>query len=291
MLVQALVGGLLLGGIYALIAIGMTLILGVMEIINLAHGALMVLGMYIAYELFAHFGIDVYLGMLVAVPALFVVGYLLQKYIIRRVTETVTVLPETQVLLTLALGLVIIELLRTIFTSDYQTVNIHGISGNAIYFAGASMSYALIIGFFSALILIAGLHFFLTRTDLGRSIRATAQDSEAARYMGVNTRKVTCITFGIGSALAAAGGILLLPAYYLYPDVGNAFTLKAFIITILGGMGSTVGALTGGLLLGVVESLTGTYWSMGYQNLMGLLIFILVLVFLPGGLQTLFKRK
>jgi branched-chain amino acid transport system permease protein len=291
LLLQALVGGLLLGGIYALIAIGMTLILGVMEIINLAHGALMVLGMYIAYELFSHFGIDVYLGMLVAVPALFIVGYLLQKFIIRRVTETVTVLPETQVLLTLALGLVIIELLRVIFTSDYQTVNIHGISGHAIYFAGASMSYALIIGFISALVLIAGLHFFLTRTDLGRSIRATAQDSEAARYMGVNTRKVTCITFGIGSALAAAGGILLLPAYYLYPDVGNAFTLKAFIITILGGMGSTVGALTGGLLLGVVESLTATYWNMGYQNLMGLIIFILVLVFLPGGLQTLLKRK
>lgn len=291
MLLQALVGGFLLGGIYALIAIGMTLILGVMEIINLAHGALMVLGMYIAYALFLHFGIDVYLGMLVAVPALFLVGYLLQKFIIRRVTETITVLPETQVLLTLALGLVIIELLQSIFTSNYQTVNIHGISDHAVYFAGVSMSYPMIIGFICALILIAALHFFLTRTDLGKSIRATAQDAQAARYMGVNTRKVTCITFGIGSALAAAGGILLLPAYYLYPDVGNAFTLKAFIITILGGMGSTIGAITGGLLLGVVESLTGTYWSMGYQNLMGLVIFVLVLVFLPGGLQTLLKRK
>jgi len=291
LLLQALVGGLLLGGIYALIAIGMTLIMGVMRIINLAHGALMVMGMYISYALFKHFGLNVYLGIFVAVPALFFVGYILQRFIIRRVTEIETVLPETQVLLTLAIGLAIIELLRTIFTSNYQTVEIPGVSDNAFYFAGISMSYAMVIGFAGALILIAGLHFFLTGTDLGRSIRATAQDSEAARYMGVNTRHVTCITFGLGSALAAAGGILLLPAYYLYPAVGNAFTLKAFIITILGGMGGTVGAITGGVLLGIVESLAATYWSMGYQDLVGLVIFLLVLVFLPGGLQTLFKRK
>ncbi len=226
-----------------------------------------------------------------AVPALFFVGYLLQKFIIRRVTEIDTVLPHTQVLLTMAIGLAIIELLRTIFTANYQTVEIPGISDHAFYFAGISMSYAMVIGFAGALILIAGLHFFLMGTDLGRSIRATAQDSEAARYMGVNTRKVTCITFGIGSALAAAGGILLLPAYYLYPAVGKAFTTKAFIITILGGMGSTLGAITGGVLLGIVESLTATYWSMEYQDLVGLVIFLLVLVFLPGGLQTLLKRK
>ena len=244
LLLQALVGGLLLGGIYALIAIGMTLIMGVMRIIDLAHGALMV--MVMSYALFRHFGLNVYLGIFVAVPALFFVGYILQKFIIGRVLPIETVLPETQVLLTLALGLAIIELLRTIFTSNYQTVEIPGVSDNAFYFAGISMSYAMVIGFAGALILIAGLHFFLTGTDLGESIRATAQDSEAARYMGVNTRHVTCITFGLGSALAAAGGILLLPAYYLYPAVGNAFTLRHSSSPSWGGWEARSGRLPGG---------------------------------------------
>jgi branched-chain amino acid transport system permease protein len=290
LLPQALVEGLLLGGIYAIIAVGMTLIMGVMQIINLAHGALMALSMYLCYVLASHFGVNIYLGMFIAIPVLFVVGYLLQNYSIRRVTEIVTVLPETQVLLTLAIGMALIELMRAIFTSDYQTVSVPGISDKTLYIGDISISLPMLIGFCCAFIMIFGLHLFLTRSNLGKAIRATAQDVGAAKYMGVNTRRVTCITFGLGTALAAAGGALLLPAYYLYPDVGHAFTLKAFIITILGGMGSTIGAISGGLLLGVVESVTSTYWTMGYKDLMGFVIFLLVLLFMPGGLKTVLKR-
>lgn len=290
LLLQALVEGLLLGGIYSVIAMGMTLVMGVMRIINLTHGALMMVAMYICYALFKHLGVNAYLGMFVSVPALFVVGFYLQKYVIRRVSEVVTVLPQTQVLLTLAIGMCLIELMRTLFTSNYQTVEVRGISDTTLYFGDISMSLPMVIGFVCAFIFIVGLHLFLTRTDLGRSIRATAQDPEAAKYMGVNTTRTTCITFGIGSALAAAGGGLLLPAYYLYPDVGQIFTLKAFIITILGGMGSTVGAISGGLLLGMAESLAATYWETGYKDLTGLVIFLLVLTFMPGGLQTVLRR-
>ncbi len=290
LLLQALVEGLLLGGIYALIAVGMTLVMGVMRIINLTHGAMMMVAMYIAYVLFEHLGMNIYLTMVVAVPALFFIGYYLQNHVIRRVTEAVTVLPQTQVLLTLAIGMVLIELMRTIFTSNYQTVTVKGISDHTLYFGDLSMSLPMVIGFFSAWIIIGGLHFFLTRTDMGRSIRATAQDAEAAKYMGVNTRRATSITFGLGSALAAAGGVLLLPAYYLFPDVGQIFTLKSFIITILGGMGSTIGAISGGLLLGIAETIAATFWEMGYKDLTGLVIFLLVLTLMPGGLQTILKR-
>jgi len=287
---ESLIEGLLLGGIYAVVAVGMTLIMGVMKIINLAHGAIMVVAMYICYALFVTLGLNPYIGIFVAMPALFGIGYLLQRYSIRRVTEVITVLPETQVLLTLAIGMALIEIMRFIFTSNYQTVPVPGVSGKTLYLGEISMNVPMIIGFVVAIGLIMGLHLFITRTDLGKSIRATAQDPDAAKYMGVNTRNVTCLTFAIGSMLAAAGACLLLPAYYLFPDVGHAFTLKAFIVTILGGMGSTVGALSGGLVLGVAESLGASYWQMGYKDVIGFVIFILVLLFLPGGLKTVIGR-
>jgi len=228
--IQSIIEGLLLGGIYALVAVGMTLIMGVMEIINLAHGSLMMVAMYVVYACYTAFGLNPYIGMFVALPVMFVIGYLLQKYSIRRVTEVDTLLPETQVLLTLAIGMALIEIIRVIFTSNYHTVEAPGISDQALYIGEISMNVPMIIGFVCALIFIFGLHLFLTRTDMGKSIRATAQDAVAAKYMGVNTVNVTCLTFGIGTALAAAGGALLLPAYYLFPDVGHAFTLKAFKI-------------------------------------------------------------
>jgi len=286
---QTVICGILLGGMYALIAIGMTLIMGVMNIINLAHGSLVMVGMYVAYVCFIQFGIDPYLGMFIAMAVLFVIGCLLQKYMINRLVEVDSILPENQVLLTVGIMLVLTEVARLIFKSDYRSVTT-SYSSKTMMFGDMSISVPMLTGFFIAMLFTFLLHLFLTRTDIGKSIRAVAQDRDAAIYMGVNSSKITMITFGIGSALAAAGGSLLLPLFYLWPDIGHFFTAKAFIITILGGLGSTMGAGIGGLVLGIAESLGATYISMGYKDIVGLVIFLLVLLFLPGGFSSLAKR-
>lgn len=166
-----------------------------------------------------------------------------------------------------------------------------GYSSDTVFLSGMSINLSMVIGFFIAILFTLLLHLFLTKTDLGKSIRAVAQDRDAAVYMGVNSSRITMLTFGIGAALAAAGGSLLLPLFYLWPDIGHLFTAKSFIITILGGLGSTMGAAIGGVLLGVAESLGATYISMGYKDLVGLVMFLLVLLFLPGGLSSLVRRR
>jgi branched-chain amino acid transport system permease protein len=287
---QTVISGILLGGMYALIAIGMTLIMGVMKIVNLAHGALMMVGMYVTYVCFQNFGIDPYIGMLIAMPTLFFLGCLIQKYMINRLVEVESILPENQVLLTVGIMLVLTEAMRLIFKSDYRSV-VTGYSSDTVFLSGMSINLSMVIGFFIAILFTLLLHLFLTKTDLGKSIRTVAQDRDAAVYMGVNSSRITMLTFGIGAALAAAGGSLLLPLFYLWPDIGHLFTAKSFIITILGGLGSTMGAAIGGVLLGVAESLGATYISMGYKDLVGLVMFLLVLLFLPGGLSSLVRRR
>jgi branched-chain amino acid transport system permease protein len=286
---QTVICGILLGGMYALIAIGMTLIMGVMKIVNLAHGALVMVGMYVTYVCSSQYGIDPYLGMFIAMPVLFLLGCLIQKFMINRLVEVDSILPENQVLLTVGIMLVLTEVARLIFKSDYRNVAT-SYSSDTIFMGAMSISVPLLIGFFIAMAFTFLLHLFLTRSDLGKSIRATSQDRDAAVYMGINSSKITMITFGIGAALAAAGGSLLLPLFYLFPDIGHLFTAKSFIITILGGMGSTMGAAIGGLILGLSESLGATYISMGYKDVVGLVIFLLVLLFLPGGFRSLVKR-
>ena len=285
---QTLVAGVLIGGIYGLIGMGMSLIMGVMGIINLAHGQLMMVAMYVTFALHAYLKIDPYLSLLVAMPALFLLGIFLQKLLLNPLMEVDAVLPENQVLMTVGMGMVLAEIARFIFSSDYKSV-VTSYTGSAFFLGEISFSVPMVVAFGFAVLLTIALFWFLLNTDLGRSIRATAQDKEAATLMGVNSGRITVITFGVGSALVAAAGSLLMPIYYLFPDIGGPFTLKAFIITILGGMGSTVGALFGGLTLGIAESLGATYIGMGYKEMVGYVIFLLVLIFLPGGLKKLTK--
>jgi len=297
-LLQTLIAGLLLGGLYALIGIGMTLIMGVMKIINLAHGELMMVGMYIAYVLFSSFHIDPYLSILIAAPVLFVLGILIQKYLINPVLKVDAIIPENQVILTVGIGMVLANIATIIFSSDYKTTPV-AYATKAWYLSDywkaspieLSLSMPWSVSFCFALMITTALWFFLAKTDMGKSIRATAQDKDAALLMGVNVERMRVVTFGLGSALVGSAGCLFIPIYYLYPDLGGQFTLIAFVITILGGLGSTVGAIVGGLILGVFESLTSAYVGMGWAPVGRFMIFVAVLIFVPGGIMSLFKKK
>jgi len=297
-LLQTLISGLLLGGLYALIGIGMTLIMGVMKIINLAHGELMMVAMYIAYILFSSFHLDPYLSVFIAAPALFILGALIQKYLINPVLKVDAIIPENQVILTVGIGMVLANIATLIFSSDYKTTPVD-YATKAWYLSDLwraspielSLSMPWSVSFLCALVITLLLGLFLAKTDMGKSIRATAQDRDAALLMGVNVEKMRVITFGLGSAIVGAAGCLLIPIYYLYPDLGGQFTLIAFVITILGGLGSTVGAIVGGIILGIFESLTSTYAGMGWAPVGRFVIFIVALIFIPGGIVSLFRRR
>ena len=285
---QTLVAGILKGGLYGLIGIGMSLIMGVMGIINLAHGQLMMVAMYITFVCSHYLGIDPYISLLISMPCLFLVGAVAQKFLLNPLMEVDSILPENQVLMTVGIGMVLTEIMRFIFSSDYKSVQTS--YSNATFFIGdISFSIALVIAFCIAIGFTLFMFWFLIKTDIGRSIRATAQDKDAAMLMGINSKRITIITFGLGSSLVAAAGTLLIPIYYLFPDIGGPFTRKAFVITILGGLGSTVGAIFGGVTLGLAESFGATYIGMAYDDMIGLIIFILVLLFLPGGFKRLTK--
>lgn len=297
-LLQTLISGVFLGGLYALIGIGMTLILGVMKIINLTHGQLMMVAMYIAFWMFQLFHIDPYMSLLIAPPLLFLLGMGLQKWLIDPVLRVESILPHNQVILTMGIGMVLTNLATIFFTSNYRSTPVDYAS-KAFYLSDMwknspielSFSLPWTVSFVLAVVITVALWFFLTKTDTGKSIRATSQDRDAALLMGVNVSRMRMITFGLGSALVAAAGCLFLPIYYLFPALGSQFTLIAFVITILGGMGSTMGAILGGLLLGIFESVTATYIGMGWAPVGRFVVFIAALVFLPGGVASLLKRK
>ena len=295
---QTLIAGILLGGLYALIGIGMTLILGVMKIINLTHGQLMMVAMYIAFWLFSLFHIDPYVSLLIAPPLLFLLGMFLQKALINPVLRVESILPHNQVILTVGIGMVLQNMATIFFTSDYRSTPVD-YATDAWYLSDfwhdapfeLSLSYPWSVSFLLSVLITTALWFFLTKTDTGKSIRATAQDRDAAMLMGVNVGFMRVITFGLGAALVGAAGCLFIPIYYLFPALGSQFTLIAFVITILGGLGSTMGAILGGLILGVFESMTATYIGMGWAPVGRFAIFVAALVFLPGGVASLLKRK
>lgn len=285
---QTLVAGVLKGGLYALIGLGMTLIMGVMGIINLAHGQMMMVAMYVTYVLFHYMGLDPYVTLLISVPFLFIMGVFIQRYLLNPLMKVDSILPENQVLMTVGIGMVLTEVVRFIFTSNYLSART-SYSTDAVMVRGISISVPLVIAFIFACLLTVGLFWFLIKTDLGRSIRAVSQDGEAAQLMGIDAERIKVITMGIGAGLVAAAGTLLLPMYYLFPDIGGPFTRRAFIVTILGGLGSTVGAIFGGVTLGLAEAFGATYIGMDWEEMIGMVIFLLVLLFLPGGFKRLTK--
>jgi len=277
---QSVVSGVLVGGVYALIGIGLTLIFGVMRVINFAHGELLMVGMYLTYYVFTLLGIDPFLSIVIIIPVMFLFGVLLQRVLIQRVLDA---LPQNQILLTIGLGLILSNTVMLVFTSDYKILSTSYSSGS-VMLGGISISQPLFVSFLITAVITGALYLFLLKTDVGQAIRATAQDREAAQLMGVNVRRMGLLAFGLGTALAGTAGALVSPTYYIFPQVGSAFTLKAFVIVVLGGMGSIIGATLGGIIIGTVESLAASYVSSGLKELFVYLLFLFVLLVKPSGL-------
>lgn len=277
---ESIANGLMTGAVYALIALGLTLVYGVLHIINFAHGALLTAAMFSVFVMRAWFGIDPYLAIFVLTPLFFGLGYLLQRYVIGPASHG----DDSNILLvTLGLAIIIENALLATFRSDTRSIDVP-YSFNVVEVGPLLLSQPRMIGLAVA-VLVAGLLWLtLARTDTGRAIRAVAKEKLGARLVGIDVAHVYAVTFGLGCACLAVAACLLMPTFYVNPRVGNAFVLVAFTIVVLGGMGSIAGALLGGLFIGVVESLSGLYLGESLGQVGIFLIFILVLLLRPTGM-------
>lgn len=278
---QPLLSGILTGGVYALAGMGMSLVFGVMNISNFAHGDLMMLGMYMAFFAFTLLHIDPYVSLVLIIPTAFLFGFMLEKLFINRVIHHPH---QNQILLTIGLGLIMSNTALLAFTSDPKILTTTYSSSAFNLPGGISLSVPLLISFLITGVTIAILYLFLAKSRTGMALRATSQNREAAQLMGINVAKMSAIAFGIGTALAATAGALIAPTYYIHPMAGHSFLLKAFTICVLGGLGSVVGAGVGGIIIGVVEAMSSTYWSTDWKDVIVFVLFLAVLLFRPQGL-------
>jgi branched-chain amino acid transport system permease protein len=282
-LLSALLNGLTTGAVYALIALGLTLIYGVLHIINFAHGASLMMALYGVYALKERWGIDPYMALPIMVPAMFVLGYAMQRIVINRASHGKD---ENILLVTLGLSIVMENFALLFFKSDTRTIETaYTLTTVAIGPEAAQVMVSLpkLVAFAGALVVSALLIVILQSTDLGRAIRAVAKEKQGARLMGIDVEHVYAMCFGLGLACLGAAACFLLPAYYVNPQVGNGFVLVAFTVVVLGGMGSFAGALLGGLLIGVVESFGGLFLGESLGQVGIFVIFIGVLLLRPEG--------
>ncbi len=288
---QAAVTGILIGGVYGLVAMGLTLIFGVLDIINFAHGALLTVGMYLTFILYDHFGVDPYVAIPIVAGALFLLGGVIQRLIIYPARNAP---PHNQLLLTLGLALFIENFLLVVFTATPRAIRLP-YEREPIHLGPIVLDFPLRIwdttitlpklaAFVFALLLTGVLYLLLQHTDLGKAIRATAQDKVGARLVGIDIDRIHLITFGMGTACVGAAAALVLPFLAVDPQVGNTFNITAFVIVVLGGMGSIPGALLGGLLVGLTQEMSVVF-APGSTKLLGVfVVFILALLFRPQGL-------
>jgi branched-chain amino acid transport system permease protein len=278
MLGQVIVSGILSGGLYALVALGLGLIFGVMRVINIAHGPLLMLGAYATYFLTTYTGLNPFLTVPLAMAAIFVIGVLLQRGLVFRVVDA----PElSSLLLTFGISIALVNLAQLAFTSDLRAVEY--ITGSWVL-GGLAFSKPRVIAFGFAAGITAMSFLFLQRTRLGKAIRATSQSREVAMVCGVDVGRIHMLTFGFGSALAAAGGGLLAVIVAIQPEMGGVWTFKSFLVIVLGGAGNYPGALLGGLLLGLVEQLASLFLTTQLSEVVAYVLLVVVLLVRPTGL-------
>jgi branched-chain amino acid transport system permease protein len=277
---QAAVYGVLQGGLYALIAVGFSLVWGVMHVVNVAHGAFVIAGAYVAWSVTTDLGLSPFIGMAVAAAVLFAVGYVLQRGVINLVVNSPIWMT---LLLTFGLELLIVNGLIIVYSGDFRSIPTD-FAGQGLSVGGVRIPYGRLLGFGLALLLTLLLARFLDRTRSGRAIKATGMDRATARLMGIDVRHVYALTFAIAAALAAIAGSMVGLVGTFSPAGAGSFTLRSFVIAVLGGLGNMWGALAGGLLLGVAESLGGQYLSGTLVNAIGFAVLVFVLIVRPSGL-------
>ncbi len=280
MIIQILINGILLGGVYGLIGLGFSIVWGVTSLINLAHGSLVILGAYISFWIFQYAHIDPFVSIPLVMLSLFIIGYLMQRYIFNLAIKADVFLT---LIMTFGMDVLLAQLMIVMWSADWRSIAT-SYQGKSLIFGGYLFPYTRLLGFVAALILTILTAYFLDRTKTGQSIKAVALDMMAARLMGVNPGKTYAITFGIGASLAGAAGSLLAVMQSFNPAVGGGITLRAFVVAILGGLGSVEGAFLGGIILGIIETFSAFYLGESFKNVVTFTLFVIILVTRPRGL-------
>lgn len=277
---QSLLDGILMGGVYALAALGLSLIFGVLKITNFAHGAMMTVGMYTVYALCTGFGLNPYLALPIAMILMFCLGFIIQRFLIKRIEQAPA---HNQLLLTLGLAYIFENVILIVFSPNYKTISVSGFE-KALHIGDITVAQAKLVAFCVVIAVTAAVYLFLYRTLTGKSIRAASQNDMGAKLMGIDVPNIRGIAFGIGVVCTGIAGGLLTPVMSFYPTLGESFQLKCFVIAVLGGMGNLWGALVSGLLIGVIESMSGYLLGGSWSDMIIYAVFILILFIRPTGL-------
>jgi branched-chain amino acid transport system permease protein len=280
-ILQAIVTGVLTAGIYALVSIGLTLIFGVVRIVNFAQGEFVMLGMYVTYWLWKLWGIDPYLSLLITMPVLFCFGVLVQRFLLQPIMRA----PDlAQIFMTVGLSVVLMNAALFFFTADFRSVKL-SYAEWTWRLSGVAIPVPRLFAFLGAILLAGLLTLFLSRTDLGKALRAVAQDREVSMLLGINPERMYLFAVGLGAALAGAAGSLIVPFFYVFPTVGVTFVLIAFVVVILGTLGSVEGAMLAAFIVGVAESLGILFAGADLGLVLVYAILLAALVLKPSGLM------
>lgn len=284
---QALVNGILIGGIYAVVATGLTLIFGVMGIVNFAQGEFVMLGMFVTY-LLAHFsGLDSFVFLIPVAIIFFIFGIIIKRIFIERVIFKGH---ESQILITLGLAVLFKNFATVIFGPNFYSLNVP-YRMKSFDIGGVLISLPRLLAFSLALIVVIILWYFLNKTEMGRAFRASSEDDKAASLMGINPRRMYDLAFGLGIMMAAIAGVAIIPYFYVFPEVGTVFGNMSFVVVVLGGLGDVFGAIIAAIIIGIVESLTSQYIALDLSQLGVYVVFVLVLLFRPQGILRKGAKK
>jgi branched-chain amino acid transport system permease protein len=285
---QTIIYGILMGGIYGLASIGLSIIFGTINIVNFAHGEFLMVGMYLTYLVWALLGgLDPFLGLVITIPMMFLFGILIYKLTIRLVVRG----PDSaKIFVTVGLGVLLQNLSLLIFTADYHSVKT-SYTGVAVKLFSLDISVPRLLAFFASILLTGGVSLFLSRTYAGKAIRAAAQDREVAMLMGITPEKIFTLTMGFGAAMAGTAGAVMMPYFYVFPTVGVSFGLMSFVVAIIGGLGNLQGSFLCGLLVGVAEAMGTQYITADAGLILAFVLLIITLVFRPQGIFSKSQRR